>query len=358
MVRTWELTGDDGSLLRGSINLAQVGDVAAVGRHVEVIPKSVASDIDSIEFDPTPTQVLERDPVAAFDLTGLAPKESLTITYEVAVPPDGVSQRRLERYVDEQIEAEEVYFREHPPPGLVTLASLAVDKPDLELDMGATNQLLITGTMSDGSPAYQEVLVGLVWTTSAPRVAEVTGGLVTAIGPGSAEIKAQVGDLTATTTVRVNDARETAARPSTTTTAAPITTATTSPAPRPASPVSSTTTTTQPSTTSTQHATTTTTVDDPRQVTLTRGRAAAGQPGCESSPGCSYFVIAWSSFSAGSHTYSCHTANGQAFYSRTSPPLPSGSSGANYELQCWADPGGYGGVFVRLDGVQSNVAMW
>jgi large repetitive protein len=91
-------------------------------------------------------------------------------------------------------------------------------------------------------------------------------------------------------------------------------------------------------------------------VNLSRGRSAQGQAGC-SSVECSYLVISWANLGSGGHSYTCHTANdGGAFYTRTTPHF-SGSSGTA-ELYCYADASVWGGVYVRVDGIQSNTANW
>ena len=101
-----------------------------------------------------------------------------------------------------------------------TLTALTVAPTSVSLVEGQTRQLAATGTYDDGST--KDLTGSADWTTSAPAVATVTGGLVKAAAtipnpPGTATITATSGKLTATSTITVNTGPLTAITISTTT---------------------------------------------------------------------------------------------------------------------------------------------
>jgi hypothetical protein len=83
-----------------------------------------------------------------------------------------------------------------------TLTSLTVG-PVLNVDQGATGQLSVTGTYSDGST--KSLSTGLVWSTSDDTIATVNNsGLVTGVSAGGpVTITAADGTVTGTTSVTV-----------------------------------------------------------------------------------------------------------------------------------------------------------
>ena len=75
-----------------------------------------------------------------------------------------------------------------PPPPPTPVASVSISPgPALDLAVGATTQLSATARDADGN-----VLSGraITWSTSAPGVATVSNGLVTAIAAGVAQVRA------------------------------------------------------------------------------------------------------------------------------------------------------------------------
>jgi hypothetical protein len=74
------------------------------------------------------------------------------------------------------------------PPPVATLKSIAVTPAASTLTVGAQQQLSAMGTYSDQSTKDLTTLA--TWTSSAPSVATVTGGLVTGVSSGSSTIVA------------------------------------------------------------------------------------------------------------------------------------------------------------------------
>jgi hypothetical protein len=77
--RRWEL--DDGTF-ESELVLSNDTKAPIAGRHVEIVPKSLAKTVDELAFDPEPDEVIDEDPVVAWDLR-LGPGESTEITYRV-----------------------------------------------------------------------------------------------------------------------------------------------------------------------------------------------------------------------------------------------------------------------------------
>lgn len=86
--------------------------------------------------------------------------------------------------------------------------SLALDFTTVTLDVAATKQLTATLTLTDNST--QNVTSQVTWQTSAPSVASVAAGLVTALGAGSSQISAlyQNGALSASASITVSAPQE------------------------------------------------------------------------------------------------------------------------------------------------------
>src|SRR5512137_997510 len=84
----------------------------------------------------------------------------------------------------------------------VTLSGITMTPGSATLGVGATGQLTVTGTYSDGTRA--PMTTGLTYSSSAPAVAAVSSsGVVTGLSVGSSTVTAEVSGLTATATVTV-----------------------------------------------------------------------------------------------------------------------------------------------------------
>lgn len=84
------------------------------------------------------------------------------------------------------------------------VTALSLDNTSLALSQGATAQLTATVLPSDIPPTSE--LGTVLWTSSDTTVARVVNGLVTAVSPGSAQIVAKAGSMTATCNVSVSAA--------------------------------------------------------------------------------------------------------------------------------------------------------
>lgn len=84
---------------------------------------------------------------------------------------------------------------DNPPEPTPDEVTIVLSKQQLDLEMGQSATITATVGGSDEVPT---------WTTSAPDVATVSGGKVTALADGTATITATIGDVAATCVVTVN----------------------------------------------------------------------------------------------------------------------------------------------------------
>lgn len=86
-----------------------------------------------------------------------------------------------------------------------SLSSMAISPSGASLPAGTTQQLILTGTFSDG--LRQNLNSAATWSSLAPAVATVSStGLVTAVSPGTAQVSASYSGQSAPTTVQVTTA--------------------------------------------------------------------------------------------------------------------------------------------------------
>ncbi len=92
MERTW-LLQQGGRVLQGT-TVVRNPTLQVVSAQVdEVVPKSIAADVDDLDFTPIPDRVLERDPIVRFEVRSLPPAGSMTWTFAAQLP------QRLDRDV-------------------------------------------------------------------------------------------------------------------------------------------------------------------------------------------------------------------------------------------------------------------
>ena len=277
--RTWQLLGERGELLRGEVVLRNPTSSPVNASYDEVIPKSVASTVSAIRFDPVYTSVVQDDPVVRYALD-IEPGGQRDLRYETDVAPEGNSLGRLARLAADQIEAEKGRPRVQGEAvqEVASLQELVVEPSRVDLLPGAGFTLKVSGTMSDGTAASAEVLAGVAWSSTNTRVVSVApGGVLRAGALGAAIVSAQAGgierqvtvsvipahDATVATRRRMENVNDSSPQTPTATTIPPLTlpppSPTTKPKPPPTTVTSmpATTVTTVPTTTSTTTSTTT-----------------------------------------------------------------------------------------------------
>src|SRR6202022_4203972 len=105
-----------------------------------------------------------------------------TVSYQATVPASGPPAGRLGRLVADQVKAETAYLA-RTNLAVKQLSGLEVSPGSLVIAVGASQDLGLSGTMNDGTPAPGAAL-GAGWTSSRPDIAAVTSGTVRALGPG------------------------------------------------------------------------------------------------------------------------------------------------------------------------------
>ncbi len=104
-LRTWTLDGERGDRLHAEVVATNTSDSPLSERLVEIIPKSLAVDVDDIDFPGGIPEIIEADPVVAFDVRDLAPGQRATFTYDIRVAPEGRDIARLKRWSEDQAAA-------------------------------------------------------------------------------------------------------------------------------------------------------------------------------------------------------------------------------------------------------------
>ncbi|MCY1023440.1 Ig-like domain-containing protein [Pyxidicoccus sp. MSG2] len=97
----------------------------------------------------------------------------------------------------------------NPDPTPATLTSVSVTPASFTLAIGATQQLAVTGTYSDGTTKSVTSSATFVSDTPANATVSNSGGLVTAVAAGTAKVTATVSGKSATATVTVSAAEAT-----------------------------------------------------------------------------------------------------------------------------------------------------
>lgn len=83
--RSW-LLEQDGAVLRATTVVRNPTLQVVTTAVDEVVPKSIADDVDDLAFRPEPDEVVQRDPVVRFQVRALPPAGSTTWTFVVRLP--------------------------------------------------------------------------------------------------------------------------------------------------------------------------------------------------------------------------------------------------------------------------------
>ncbi len=192
--RTWTLSGKTGNQLSGKLTVDNGTAATLHTTYDEVIPKSVAANINHVTFGTPYDKIVNRDPVVQYDLN-LAAAKSSTVSYSAEVgKTTGSWSSRLNKLANDQISAQNAFLA-FTNQKVLTLASLKVLPPSLSMTVGATGTLTPSGTMSDGSAAPSAALNGVAWSSADPSVADISNRIVTAVGVGTTTITAQSGSI-------------------------------------------------------------------------------------------------------------------------------------------------------------------
>lgn len=165
--REWVLRTGKSDRLVGTISFSNPTAAPLDTSYVEVIPKSLASSVDDIAFDPEPT-VLEADPVVQYTLTVPAGEE-ITARYEIDVMVDGAPRARLDAWVDDweaaraRVRATTTTSTTAPPATVAAPPTTAASRPPPpELPPGTVSVRVVslggTGTFGFSGPGGSAAL--------------------------------------------------------------------------------------------------------------------------------------------------------------------------------------------------------
>jgi serine/threonine protein kinase len=201
IVRRWTLSGKDGSQLTETITASSATGKALRVPFRDAIPAAIAATTQTVHFTPVPAKIVQADPVVQWRLR-LPAQGTITVGYRAVVGPAGATMTRLARWVKAFASLQATL---HTPKGVtIQLHSLAIKPRTLRIGTAASTQPPLTGQLSSGKSAPEQILSGAAWTTGNPAVATVdSSGRVTGIGPGTTHVTAQIGTARASATVVV-----------------------------------------------------------------------------------------------------------------------------------------------------------
>lgn len=102
--RNWRLEGSTGHRFIGTLTFTNTNETPASVTFTETLPKTLANTIEVVLFNPFPL-VIDPDPVVQWTLPVEA-NSSISVTYEISVPPDGADASRLDQWAKD-LEAEQ-----------------------------------------------------------------------------------------------------------------------------------------------------------------------------------------------------------------------------------------------------------
>jgi hypothetical protein len=190
--RAWSFGDAKGSRLHEDLRLTNTTAKPLDSSYDEVVPKEVASSASLLSFTPPPDKVVTADPVVRYAVHALAPGQVAAFHYDATVPGNGASTRRLQSWASSQAQQVAAY-QQHVKAS--TLIKLAVEPHAMQLAVGETRPLSVSGVDADGSPATLADLIQEVrWTSDPPGTVQVDPqGVVKAVAAGTARVTAQSG---------------------------------------------------------------------------------------------------------------------------------------------------------------------
>jgi serine/threonine-protein kinase len=166
IARSWRVSPDDASHLRETLRVANTTAAELTTEFDEVIPKEVASTVDTIKFEPQPDQVVQRDPIVRYRLVGVAPRHESTFTLDVGLTKAVQDSGGLASLAASQLAAENAYrdaiaARPGDTQGTVpvpTASPPAGSTGPANSGGGAQAQRPAPGTSSQGSSGGQAIV--------------------------------------------------------------------------------------------------------------------------------------------------------------------------------------------------------
>ena len=196
VARTWTVAGSS-PVLTENLVLTNGTNHELTTTYDEVIPNTVASNVDKITFNPRPSEIVTTDPLVRYDLS-LAAGTSRTVRYSVRLPGSGPVS--LSALVESMQGAQGGYDSKTVS---ATLTSLSISPTALHITVGDKRTVTVNGVMSNGAKASPAVLKAARWTSTDSGVATVSHGMVAALDAGTTAITIRCGHLIAVLSVLV-----------------------------------------------------------------------------------------------------------------------------------------------------------
>lgn len=196
VARTWTVAGSPPALTENLV-LTNGTNHELTTTYDEVIPNTVASNVDKITFNPRPSEIVTTDPLVRYDLS-LAAGASRTVRYSVRLPGSGPVS--LSALVESMQGAQGGYDSKTVS---ATLTSLSISPTALHITVGDKRTVTVNGVMSNGAKASPAVLKAARWTSTDSGVATVSHDMVAALAAGTTAITIRCGHLIAVLSVLV-----------------------------------------------------------------------------------------------------------------------------------------------------------
>jgi serine/threonine protein kinase len=198
--RSWRVRDGKQRELNGVLRLVNSSNTALAVAFDEVLPRSVATSPNQVDWQPAPAEIVKPDLVVRFWAAALSPGKSIDVNYHAVLPKKADAESQLHRLADDQRAAESAYQAGAAPADRpARLRQLTVEPASLQLAAGASVHVSLSGELDNGQPAPDAALANTSWTSSATDVAAVSaepgGGTVHAIRPGESTLTASIGSV-------------------------------------------------------------------------------------------------------------------------------------------------------------------
>ena len=169
--RRWALGGTNGSLLTETVTASSTTGKPIRVPFQETIPAAVAPNLRTVHFTPTPNKIIRADPVVEWQLS-VPPHGSITVGYQAAVPPRGVTYARLANWAQAfQTLQTQLPARGAPAPTSTPPTRASTVQPSaVPLPPAPTSPSVVpvspttphNSTSQDGNPCFSRAIPGVL----------------------------------------------------------------------------------------------------------------------------------------------------------------------------------------------------
>lgn len=216
--REWVVDGD--GRLNGRITVRNSSAAPLDGKIDEYFPTALVRKLSDVAVSPPPDEQNVADRSVTWVVHGLAPGERMTISY-LLTPRQALRSRDDLTFAAGLRDIQEERARERRQAAS-TLESLALEPDAVQLMVGESASLFVSGRTATGAVAHGSLLAGTSWSVVDAGVAAVDRtGRVTAISPGETVVRVANGPVVGEVSIAVSAPPTTAVLPPVTTRPAP-----------------------------------------------------------------------------------------------------------------------------------------